>query len=379
MNKIIRAYSYFVSHYPYIILALVAIISIVAFNFASNVGSESMDNRDTLPDTIDVIRAFNIIEDNFGGSENILISIEINPMYPDSNEIRDIRHPDVIIYSYLLAEMSSKIENVESASSAGTLFRDINSNNDPKSLREVIDKIEGNNMFFDYISSDYEMSLVRISLSGDYDPETIVEELQQIIKEVKQPAGLDVNVAGDVATGPIITNYIGPDMARTSQFSIVGILFVLFLVFMSFRYAIKPLFVIGFGVLWTFGFLGMMNMSLSPATSGAISMIMGIGIDFGIQIIMRFRHELKNDIPYKAMETTMQSVLLPMFTTTVAALIGFQAMSLGELTVLQDLGEIMSYGVLFCFFAAITIVPVISILGENLFSSIKKQFKLGGN
>ncbi|MFT4304502.1 MAG: MMPL family transporter [Candidatus Woesearchaeota archaeon] len=379
MNKIIRAYSYFVSHYPYIILALVALISIVAFNFASNVGSESMDNRDTLPDTIDVIRAFNIIEDNFGGSESILISIEINPMYPNSNEIRDIRHPDVIIYSYLLAEMSSKIENVESASSAGTLFRDINSNNDPKSLREVIDKIEGNNMFFDYISSDYEMSLIRITLSGDYDPETIVEELQQIIKEVKQPAGLNVNVAGDVATGPIITNYIGPDMARTSQFSIVGILLVLFLVFMSFRYAIKPLFVIGFGVLWTFGFLGLMNMSLSPATSGAISMIMGIGIDFGIQIIMRFRHELKNNVAYKAMEITMQSVLLPMFTTTVAALIGFQAMSLGELTVLQDLGEIMSYGVLFCFFAAITIVPVISILGENLFSSIKKQFKLGGN
>ena len=88
---------------------------------------------------------------------------------------------------------------------------------------------------------------------------------------------------------------------------------------------------------------------------------------------MRFRNELKSNLPNKAMELTMQSVLLPMFTTTVAALIGFQAMSLGDLTILQELGRIMSYGVFFCFLAAITIVPVISVLSENFFSNLKNK------
>ena len=380
MKKIINAYSYFVSHYPYIILLIVAIMTIVAFSFASNVGTESMDNQDTLPSDIDVIRAFNIINDNFGGSDSILIAIEINPIYPNSNEIRDVRHPDVISYTYLLSQLSKTLEYVDSSSSSGTLFWDLESRN-PNSLREVINLMEQNSMFYDFISSDYEMSLVRVSLSGDYDPDVVVNDLQQIISELDKPAGLEVNVAGDVATSPIVSSYIGPDMAKTSQFSLLGILIVLFLVFTSIRYAIKPLFVIGFGVLWTFGYIGMLGMGLSSATSGAISMIMGIGIDFGIQIIMRFRSELKNNVPNKAMELTMQSVLLPMFTTTVAALIGFQAMSLGDLTVLKELGEIMSYGVFFCFLSAITIVPVLSVLGENLFSKIKKfkLLKLGGN
>jgi uncharacterized protein len=378
MKKIINAYAYFVSHYPYIILAIVTLLTIVAFSFASNVGTESSDNKDTLPDDIDVIRAFNIIENNFGGSESILIAIEIDPIYPNSNEIRDVRHPDVIIYSYLLAELSSKLENVESASSSGTLYRSFKDGNNPNSLRQVKDIMDENSMFYDFISSDYSMSLVKISLSGDYNEEEIVSEIQNIIDELDKPSGLKVNVAGEVATGPIVSSYIGPDMAKTSQVSIFGIMFVLFLVFMSIRYAITPLFVIGFGVLWTFGYIGMLGIGLSSANSGAISMIMGIGIDFGIQIIMRFRSELKNNLPNKAMQVTMQSVLLPMFTTTVAALIGFQAMSLGDLTILQELGEIMSYGVFFCFLSAITIVPVISIIGENFFSNfnIFNKFKL---
>ncbi|MFW6226383.1 MAG: MMPL family transporter, partial [bacterium] len=290
------------------------------------------------------------------------------------------RHPDVVSYTHKLSELSKTLEYVDSSTSSGTLFWDLMSRN-PNSLKEVIDLIQQNSMFYDFISSDYEMSLVRISLSGDYDVEVVVDDLQQLILEVEKPSGIEVNIAGEVATGPIVSSYIGPDMAKTSQFSIFGILIVLFLVFTSIRYAIKPLFVIGFGVLWTFGYIGLLGMGLSSATSGAISMIMGIGIDFGIQIIMRFRYELKNNLPKKAMEFTMQSVLLPMFTTTVAALIGFQAMSLGELTVLKELGEIMSYGVFFCFLSAITVVPVLSVLGENLFSKIKsiKLFKFGGN
>ena len=57
---------------------------------------------------------------------------------------------------------------------------------------------------------------------------------------------------------------------------------------------------------------------------------------------------------------------MPMATTTLAALIGFQAMSLGELTVMADMGTMMSYGIACCFLAAITIVPAILVIGERL-------------
>jgi hypothetical protein len=141
---------------------------------------------------------------------------------------------------------------------------------------------------------------------------------------------------------------------------------------MSIRYAITPLAVIGLGVMWAFGAFGYLGIDLSPQTSGAISMIMGIGIDFGIQTIYRFRQELKENKPEEAMEITLNNVLVPMATTTIAALVGFKALSMGDLTILQELATMMGYGVLACFIAAITVIPVIAIIGENVMMRMKR-------
>ena len=62
-----------------------------------------------------------------------------------------------------------------------------------------------------------------------------------------------------------------------------------------------------------------------------------------------------------------------MLTTTLAALIGFQAMSLGKLTFLGDMGTIMSYGVAASMVAAITIVPALIIIIDTM--NINKYLK----
>ena len=68
----------------------------------------------------------------------------------------------------------------------------------------------------------------------------------------------------------------------------------------------------------------------------------------------------------KAMNLTLNNTLPQMFVTTIAALIGFRAMALGQLTLLGDLSTMMSLGILFCFLAAVTIIPPILILNEKL-------------
>ncbi len=112
-------------------------------------------------------------------------------------------------------------------------------------------------------------------------------------------------------------------------------------------------------------------------------MIMGIGIDFGIQLVTRYRLELANlsslkvKHPYlghrDAMEVTLNNVITPMLTTTLAALIGFQAMSLGRLTFLGDMGTMMSYGVAASMIAAITIVPAIILIIDTM--NIKNTYR----
>ncbi|PIN69561.1 hypothetical protein COV93_05015 [Candidatus Woesearchaeota archaeon CG11_big_fil_rev_8_21_14_0_20_43_8] len=372
--KLLDRYARWISHHPYLALLMILIITAVAGVLASRVGTTSMDNEDTLPDGIDVIDAFDIISDNFGGTDSIMIAIEIDSKNPGSDEVRDIRDPRVIEYMYHLEELSSHVDDAISATSAASILKAANGGTLPKSKTRVIELTENIPAILSYLSQDHTMGIISIRLTDEYTDSILVQDLQAIIDDTPRPAGLLVNVAGDIAVGPIIESFIGEDMGKTSSFSMIGIIIVLFLLFFSVRYALTPLTVILIGIIWAFGYLGLIGTNLNPATSGVISMIMGVGIDFGIQTISRFRQEMiKHKLdPAQAMEITLKNVFWPMATTTLAALLGFKAMSMGDLTIMQELATIMSYGILFCFFAAITVVPVVSIIGESFDVKMRK-------
>ena len=51
-------------------------------------------------------------------------------------------------------------------------------------------------------------------------------------------------------------------------------------------------------------------------------------------------------------------------------------MSLGDLTFLAEMGQMMSYGVIGCYFAAMLILPSLLVLFETTFANKNKKLKL---
>ncbi|MFH1364736.1 MAG: MMPL family transporter [Candidatus Aenigmatarchaeota archaeon] len=368
MRNPIETYSHFVSYHTKIVLAIVILATILLSIGSSFVGTKYMETRDIIPENLEVIQAFELLESNFGSDTTIMIAIELDPEYQGSDEIRDVRDPRVLKYMNLLTELAESNSRVAIASSGASILKDMNGGVLPQSEREI-NKLFMNNPLLDmYIGSKYEIAVIRMSLvdvENNDDNVEIVADMQEIVDETPQPPGLTVNVAGELAVGPIITDLVSPDMERILAVSFMGIIIVSFLVFFSIRYGIPPILVIFLGIAWATGIIGFAGLNFSAETSGTLSMIMGIGIDFGIQITNRFRDEVKKLIPQKAMEATMNSVFMPMFTTTLAALIGFRAMSWGQLTFFGEFGDIMTYGVVACFLVAITLVPVSLIYMEK--------------
>ncbi len=224
------------------------------------------------------------------------------------------------------------------------------------------------NQFKYYVSKDYTTTIIRINLGemNDEKRKNFVEELKYIIDETEKPAGLNVGITGGPVVSLELRKQIMPTMQKTSMFSLIGIFIIVSLLFLSIRRGIISLLAIGFGIIWVYGTLGILGLPISSTMSGGISMIMGIGIDFGIQVVNRFRQERKKNKVEKAIKITLSNVFTPMLITTLAALIGFRAMSLGQLTLLSDLGNMMSLGVLFCFIAAVTVIPAILVISEKL-------------
>lgn len=224
------------------------------------------------------------------------------------------------------------------------------------------------NPFDSYVSKDYTTTVIKIGLADMSEEKTkeLVKELKQIVSETEKPAGIKTGITG----GPVVTeeirNQILPTMKTTSMLSLIGILIIVCLLFLSIRYGFISLLAIGFGVIWVYGVIGLSGISITSTMSGGLSMIMGIGIDFGIQVVNRFKQERKKHAPEKSLEITLSNVTFPMFVTTIAALVGFRAMSMGKLTILSDLGNMISLGVLACFIAAVTIIPAVLIINERL-------------
>jgi len=563
MRKIIERYTEFIVKEPHIILGVVIVFTLISFVGMSFVKTEGMSYRDMLPGNVEEINAVNYIGDEFGTlGESVIITIEVNPKYIGSSEIRDIRNPEVIEYIDTLEKKIRNLQGVSSVTGVSSILKEMNSGRLPKTKSEIIelmnkeivinqsqdlpetlsqfseglegieegmtteekviegmayglngsslalskvqfallsiaeginqeqdlsqvtqtisliDQIEslvqqsnatqsekteiinyleglkqglnsviaqateaqegtqqlssslygmvdalgnissglgeientcvvlGNltsnlkegiyeislgldgvskylelyggreksekpvefNPFKHYVSDDYTMSIIRINLaemSGEK-KEDLINGLRHIISETEKPVGLDVGLTGDPVVSEELKNQTMPTMRTTSIISLIGIFIVVCLLFLSLRQGVVSLLAIGFGVIWVYGVLGLLGMPINSTMSGGISMIMGIGIDFGIQVVNRFKQERKKEDVERAMKITLSNVFTPMLITTLAALIGFRAMSLGQLTLLADLGNMMSLGVLFCFIAAITVIPSVLVISERL-------------
>ncbi|MFH1642121.1 MAG: efflux RND transporter permease subunit [Nanoarchaeota archaeon] len=372
-KQIVKNYSGFVSYHPYLMVLLVISISVFAVFEAKNIQMKSMDYKDMLPDDIEVMKTLEIIGDEFGGTDSAMIAIEVVPNHKGSDETRDVRDPDIIKYLQLLTQTVLHVDYVISATSPASILKSKNNNTLPKTRHDINPIVKESSALSSYLSSDYKIALIKISLADGFDEDEMLVDLNKVLNEVPKPSGVNVAVAGQDLAMSIVKQSIGSDMQKTTRVSLIGILIVLFLLFRSIRFGLTPLATIGVGILWAFGFIGLIGMGMSSATSGVISMIMGIGIDFGIQTVTRFRQELKKMKAEQAMEITLNAVFMPMATTTMAALIGFKAMSFGELTMMAEMGTMMSYGIAACFLAAITIVPALLVIGERLTNKKQRQ------
>jgi predicted RND superfamily exporter protein len=377
-NKIIELYSNFITKFPVLVLVIMLLVSVFAIQMAGTIKTKKSDTKSMLPQDAEAIKTLNSIENEFGSTNIVSFAVEMDPLYTGSDEVRDVRDPRVIQYTDQLSQLALHTDNVIDVTSPASVLKSVNGGRLPQSSRDIQELSNKNGLLDRYISKDYTLALVTIRTTDDVDLSKLEPELEKILQQVPKPPGITASIGGSVMESQIMQTAIAPDMAKTSLYSLVGILIIVLVLFRSIKYGFTPMTTIIFGTLWTMGYVGLIQMGLSSTTSGVTSMIMGIGIDFGIQLVTRYRLELQNLStlnehhpqfqlgPREAMTVTLNNVIIPMLTTTLAALIGFQAMSLGRLTFLGDMGTMMSYGVAASMIAAITIVPAIILIIDTM-------------
>ena len=374
--NLITSFAKFVSRKPVLVFT-VSIVLLVLASFGSKmIVNEEMDYTTLMPEDLEVIEASNFYSNNFGSSDGGTLVIQLEPR--DVNlSVKSVLDPEVIKYSErLVSYVTLNSENIKSIKTPASIIRLIHNGTIPNSESILANDFSNNLLLKSFVSDDLNVMVLSVSFNDGYSTNDVIDELNSGILAVKKPIGVRTDVGGASLADSVVVNELGEDMARTGKVSMFGIVLILIFTFMSLKYAFLPLFSLIFGVTWTFGYVGWFGIPMNSATSGVLSMIMGIGIDFGIQMINRYRQELvknknkKNKIE-RSMKTTLEKNFYPMFTATLSAVVGFKAMGLGQLTMMKDMGDIMVMGVVFCFFAAITILPSFTIILEQILEQVK--------
>jgi predicted RND superfamily exporter protein len=374
MKKIIDNYSKFVSNHALMVLILSLSFTLLMIVGNSLVKNKTMDYEDMLPENYESIKAFKLIANDFGSTSSGIIVVEIDNSFSNSNEIKFISDPEIVRYSKKLEDYLKNVEGVSEVRGLGNLVYDYygNISNSISDIRKVSLSQGASNI----VAKDESLEVITLILEQEIDSSELTRQVEEIVYALDKPAGIKVSLTGDIFAESIVMEQIGPSMSTTSNVAMIAIIVILFLLFKKIKSVVLPLMTIIFGVLWTMGFMGFIGSGISTMTSGTISMIMGVGIDFGIQIMSRFNYENKKNKKNKAMEETLKGTLFPIFTTAIACLVGFKAMGLGELTMMAEIGDVMSYGVVFCMLAAITIVPSLLILLTKDNSTKKEDLSL---
>ena len=194
-----------------------------------------------------------------------------------------------------------------------------------------------------------------------------VEQVRQLIAETRKDfPGITVGLTGEdvISSDEMVTTQKDVKTASMIAFAGVALLFII-----AFQGVIKPLlalFCLLLGLSWTMGFTTLTVGHLNILSVVFTTILIGLGIDFGIHILERFKEERqqgKEILP--ALQKTLQGTGKGNFSGAITTAIAFGAMVLTDFIGIVELGWIAGWGILFCMVAMLLVLPALITLEEK--------------
>ncbi len=156
--------------------------------------------------------------------------------------------------------------------------------------------------------------------------------------------GFDLTVTGSPVYLKEINDYLKSGMLTLGAAALAVMAVVLALMFRV-RWRLLPLLAVIIGVLWAFSIVGLVGIDLSLVTISGLPILIGLGIDFAIQIHNRVEEEVVLDRDEHPMAETLANIAPALIVATVVAILAFLALQISKVPMIRDFGVLLSIGV----------------------------------
>jgi uncharacterized protein len=181
--------------------------------------------------------------------------------------------------------------------------------------------------------------------------------------------GATVTTTGAPVLLKDINDYLTGGMLTLGAIA-VGIMVLILLVLFDVRWRLLPLAVILLGVVWAFGLAGYLGIPLTIVTIAGLPVMLGVGIDYAIQMHARIEEEVIVDREEHPIQETSRNLGPALLVVTFDAIFAFLALRFAKVPMIRDFGLLLAVGIAVICLCSI-IVPL-AVLGIREYKSPTK-------
>ncbi len=347
------------------LLAVVVIIFTIILGIGLRDLTINSDFRTEMPKELPIFALNDKISAKFGGADTVVIAVQIDDSVDSKEAVRDIRDPRVIQSLIFLDREFRGETTVTSVTSPASFFRGKNAYSD----EEITQTLRNTSAAEAFFSRNYKMTLMYVAAdigSGEDQIQKFNILAQEKIDYTPKPPGVKFGITGQPILRMTIFDLLKRDAVYTLAVAAVIILLLLFVMQRSYTQAFLIFAPLSIGLIWTMGTLGWLGIPLSVATVALSSMLLGLGVEYGVFVLSRYNEErVKNYSQLDSMKTTVYSIGTAVIGSGMTTIVGFGVLSFASVPLIQHLGQTLALGIAYCLLAALIVNPVFILLEED--------------
>lgn len=186
-----------------------------------------------------------------------------------------------------------------------------------------------------------------------------VEFSRALLGDLEELVGeLELRAIGGYAVARDDSARIRGDLVRSLAWSVPLLALFLALSTRSGLRSVLHVVPVGFAVVWTLGIGGTLLGPLSPLAVSSIAILVGLGVDYAIHYLARYREERARAGVQDALSTSSGRTARALAGGAATSIVAFLSVSFGEFTGLVDFGLLVAIGLLCALLATWTVLPL---------------------
>lgn len=206
-------------------------------------------------------------------------------------------------------------------------------------------------------------ALMIIRLDGNLSLDEQSDAAQQVVDFVnaRDWENMDVTPSGPAVLLKEINDTMRGSVLVMGALAIAAMTIVLGFMFRA-RWRLLSLGVVAISTVWAFGLIGYLGIPLTMVTIAALPVLIGLGVDFAIQVHSRYEEEAERaGNALDGLRETLANLGPPLAIAVIAAASGFMVLHISDVPMVQDFGSMLAVG------TVLILIACIAFLGSSLY------------